>query len=342
MDIFISYSSKDIDFAKKLCAILRNKEYSYWIAHENECFGEHYAATIMGEIDKSNIVIILASKNSCESIHVINEINAAVMRHKKLLPIIIDDTPLSPAMEYYLSSHHYLYATSDGFYDHFVNRLNTLLGQSVSESTQPTASPDTKTVNSVDKANEPINQPLNNPPQQTPYPPQQAPYNLQPQPGYNNPQQTPYNPQPQQGYYSPQQVPQSPQPQQQVFYTPQPQQVSYPPNPQQPTNTKNSFFGKRAAKEAYFQDAKANMLALRKVVQLTMLDPSAKQYKVDLNRLEEKLHFSNDSVITAQDETIYGLLVELQNNIANPNFDVKAAIAQINYTIDTRNVLAKR
>lgn len=84
------------------------------------------------------------------------------------------------------------------------------------------------------------------------------------------------------------------------------------------------------------------MLALRKVVQLTMLDPAAKQYKTDLNRLEEKLHFSNDSVITAQDETIYALLVELQDNIANPGFDVKAAIAQINYTIDTRNLMAKR
>ncbi len=180
MDIFISYSSKDTDFAKKICAILKNKGHTYWIAYENECFGEQYATTIINEIENCKAVVILVSKNSNESTHVINEINAAIMRNKKLLPIIIEDVTLSPAMEYYLASHHYLYATSADFYAHFTNRLNTLLNNEKNEAPKKT----------IDNTDEPKVNPLNPQPQPTPVNPQtqQAPYTPQPQ-------QVPYNPQ---------------------------------------------------------------------------------------------------------------------------------------------------
>lgn len=103
----------------------------------------------------------------------------------------------------------------------------------------------------------------------------------------------------------------------------------------------SSFSAHKNAENNELQNAKANMLALREIVHTIMIEPAAKQYKVDLNKLEEKLHFSKDNVVTTQDEVIYGLLVELQNNIGNPSFDVKAAISKINYTIDRRNILAK-
>lgn len=103
-----------------------------------------------------------------------------------------------------------------------------------------------------------------------------------------------------------------------------------------------SFSSKRTSEDKTYQKAKANMLTLRKTVQCIMVDPSAAPYKNDLNALEEKLHFSNDNVIAAQDEAIYNMLVELQNNISNPQFDVKSCLSKINYTIDTRNIIAKR
>ena len=37
------FVSKDIDVVKRACAALRDCGISYWVAYENECFGEQYA-----------------------------------------------------------------------------------------------------------------------------------------------------------------------------------------------------------------------------------------------------------------------------------------------------------
>ncbi len=129
MDIFISYSSKDIEITKHICQILKNQEFCYWVAHENGDFGEHYATTIITQISEAKIFLVLVSNASNLSTHVINEINSAVMRDKLIIPIIIDDVKLSPAMEYYLASNHYLqYAHNNEFSVQLTNRILSLLG----------------------------------------------------------------------------------------------------------------------------------------------------------------------------------------------------------------------
>ncbi len=129
MDIFISYSSKDIETAKCICQILKEQKFQYWIAHENSDFGEHYATTIITQISEAKIFLVLVSNASNLSTHVINEINSAVMRDKLIIPIIIDDVKLSPAMEYYLASNHYLqYVPDKDFSIRLTNRILSLLG----------------------------------------------------------------------------------------------------------------------------------------------------------------------------------------------------------------------
>lgn len=129
MDIFISYSSKDIELVKKICETLKQKNFSYWVAHENDNFGDHYAATIISQINEAKIFLVFVSKVSNLSTHVINEINSAVMRDKMIIPVILDDVKLSPAMEYYLASNHYLiYSPSDDFTNQLTHRISSLLG----------------------------------------------------------------------------------------------------------------------------------------------------------------------------------------------------------------------
>ncbi len=129
MDIFISYSSMDIELVKKMCAVLKKNEYSYWVAHENNDFGEHYASTIVTQIAEAKIFLVFVSNASNLSTHVINEINSAVMRDKMIIPVILDDVKLSPAMEYYLASNHYLiYSPTDDFIHQLTNRISTFLG----------------------------------------------------------------------------------------------------------------------------------------------------------------------------------------------------------------------
>ncbi len=129
MDIFISYCSKDIELVKEICLELKNNKFSYWVAHENHDFGEHYATTIITQITEAKIFLVFVSKASNMSTHVINEINSAVMRDKMIIPVIIDDVKLSPAMEYYLASNHYLiYQPKAEFVAQLINRISSLLG----------------------------------------------------------------------------------------------------------------------------------------------------------------------------------------------------------------------
>ncbi len=102
-----------------------------------------------------------------------------------------------------------------------------------------------------------------------------------------------------------------------------------------------NFDSKKDAESVAFQEAKLSMLNMRKIVKLIIYD-AAPELKIDLNELEEKLHYSNDSVIAAQDSTIYGMLVELRENIQNSEYDSKSSIIKISKAIDERNIICNR
>ncbi len=131
MEIFISYSSKDIDIVKRCCKCFKDQNLEYWVAHENAEFGGQYAATIIEEIDKCRAFVVFISDFSNLSTHVINEINSAVMRNKLIVPVMVSDVKLSPAMEYYISSNHYIKAyDNDNFMSMLVKRVMDILNKS--------------------------------------------------------------------------------------------------------------------------------------------------------------------------------------------------------------------
>jgi uncharacterized protein YjbI with pentapeptide repeats len=93
---FISYSSKDTDFAERLHADLQSKGVRVWYFPEDAKWGE----TVWGEIDRSikvyDKLIVVLSENSLQSGPVNREIERALIREDKegkgiLFPIRIDD-----------------------------------------------------------------------------------------------------------------------------------------------------------------------------------------------------------------------------------------------------------
>jgi hypothetical protein len=102
------------------------------------------------------------------------------------------------------------------------------------------------------------------------------------------------------------------------------------------------FDSKKNDEDIAFQNAKSNMLELRKLVMCILTDPAAKVYEKKLRILEEKLHFSNDSVIAAEDEDIRLLLLQLQENIADPEFDKDQLLLKIEKKIDVRSIMTPR
>ncbi|MBQ7036535.1 MAG: hypothetical protein IJN74_03480 [Clostridia bacterium] len=101
------------------------------------------------------------------------------------------------------------------------------------------------------------------------------------------------------------------------------------------------FSNNRKNDNDILQNAKTNMLGLRKLVKCVMLKPNAVKFKNELDEIEEKLHFSNDAVILEMDANIRRMLIELDNNIDNENFAVAEHIKAISNEIDRRNIFAK-
>ncbi len=101
------------------------------------------------------------------------------------------------------------------------------------------------------------------------------------------------------------------------------------------------FEGNRQKENIALQNAKNNVLNMRKLVKAIAVLPEASEYKTDLNELEEKLHFTNDAVVAEQDAEIYSMLIDLQKNIATEGYDVSGAIAKLKTTVDVRTVMTK-
>ena len=102
------------------------------------------------------------------------------------------------------------------------------------------------------------------------------------------------------------------------------------------------FSNNRVDDDAQLQNAKSNMIELRKLVKCILIKNCAFKYKKELEKIEDKLHYSNDSVITPLDESIRNKLLNLANNIENEDYDAQYAINEISEQIDSRNIFSKK
>lgn len=106
--VFLSYSSADRNIADNLCAKLENKGFEVWYAPRN--VHGPYAASIVSGIQESDHFVVILSRNSLASEHVLNEIDLAFKKlpdRIKFHPLRIDETMFTPSFEYYLSRQHW-------------------------------------------------------------------------------------------------------------------------------------------------------------------------------------------------------------------------------------------
>lgn len=99
------------------------------------------------------------------------------------------------------------------------------------------------------------------------------------------------------------------------------------------------FDSNKSKENVQFQAAKSNILYMRKLVKCIMTDPATKSYETKLRIIEEKLHFTNDSVSVPEDAEILQMLDQLQQNIKNPDFDTAALLEKIEQTITKRTIM---
>ena len=124
---FISYASEDKNIADNLCSKLERNGIQVWYA-PRDVIGP-YADAIMKGIDKCSHFIVILSRNSMASQHVLNEIDVAFQKlpnNIKFKPLRIDDSLFTPSFKYYLSRQHWMDAIDPPLEDRlneFVNRI---------------------------------------------------------------------------------------------------------------------------------------------------------------------------------------------------------------------------
>lgn len=98
--VFISYSSPDRALANDLCAYLEAQGISCWIAPRDVVPGSDFPGSIIDAIDASSLVILIFSKSSNNSPHVLRELTRAIRSNIMIIPFRIEDILPTKNMDY--------------------------------------------------------------------------------------------------------------------------------------------------------------------------------------------------------------------------------------------------
>ncbi len=107
-DVFISYSNKDKKTADAVCSILEKNGIRCWTAPRDITPGVPFAEAIIDGIKESKVFVLVYSSNSNHSHQVIKEVDRAVHHGLAIIPLRLEDVPMSKQLEYYVSDVHWL------------------------------------------------------------------------------------------------------------------------------------------------------------------------------------------------------------------------------------------
>jgi len=106
--IFITHSSHDATTATKIRDYLEANGIQCWIAPRDIPVGEEWAEAILEGIENASGMLLVFSSNSNNSRQVRREIERAIHNNIPIFPIRIEKIEPSKAMEYYISSNHWM------------------------------------------------------------------------------------------------------------------------------------------------------------------------------------------------------------------------------------------
>jgi TolB-like protein/Tfp pilus assembly protein PilF len=109
--VFISYASQDSGVAEALCTDLERHAVACWIAPRDVRPGDFYADSIVQAINACTVLVLVLSKNSIDSAHVLREVERASAKKRPIIAFRIDATALPPGLEYFLSASQWIDAS---------------------------------------------------------------------------------------------------------------------------------------------------------------------------------------------------------------------------------------
>jgi Tol biopolymer transport system component len=129
-DVFISYSSKDKITADAACATLEGANIRCWIAPRDIIAGSDYGESIVEAIESAKILVLIFSDNANASAQVKREVERAGSRGIPIIPVRIVNVMPSRALEYFISSPHWLDAfppPREKYFEKLVESVRALL-----------------------------------------------------------------------------------------------------------------------------------------------------------------------------------------------------------------------
>jgi uncharacterized protein with WD repeat len=129
-DVFISHSSDDKTISDAVCATLEGRGIRCWVAPRDILAGANWGESIVDAITESRVMVLILSSSSNISPQVMREVERAVNKGTVIIPLRVEDIPLSKSLEYFLSMAHWLDAFSGPLSKHLeelANRIEQLI-----------------------------------------------------------------------------------------------------------------------------------------------------------------------------------------------------------------------
>src|SRR5277367_4574074 len=123
-DVFISYSSKDKPIADGVCATLEQHGLRCWIAPRDIVPGAEWSTSIIQALNEARVFVLVLSHSANESNQIKREVERAVHNGTPIIPYRIEDVMPADALEYFLSTPHWL----DAFTPPVERHAQTLAG----------------------------------------------------------------------------------------------------------------------------------------------------------------------------------------------------------------------
>ena len=117
-DVFISYSSKDQVAAHATLSVLEAQGISCWMAPRDIPAGKEWGEGLIDGIEACSLFILLFTENANQSPQVRREVERAVHKGLVVIPVRLEDVMPRKALEYFISSAHWMDAFPEPFEDY--------------------------------------------------------------------------------------------------------------------------------------------------------------------------------------------------------------------------------
>ncbi len=131
-DVFISCTAADKPVGDAICATLEANAIRCWIAPRDIMPGADWGASIIEAIQKARLMVLVFSAKANASEHIKREVERAVNAGMPIIPVRIEDVMPQGALEYFLSTPHWLDAFTGELAEHLAKLVQVarlLLGQ---------------------------------------------------------------------------------------------------------------------------------------------------------------------------------------------------------------------